>query len=426
MNYYYTTPVDRKTCIGRSLTLFNVNFVSLDSNLFSLSSLERMEMDFLSSSFIATSAFISPKITYLGTELVTVSSTIYTELVSLHVSSINFPNNIVPVFTFNHADSIYLNFDSCLVANGTGATLAQAPRALIPEGNKRGQYATEWQKNRSLSEQVAKGNYTVVMGGSNNTAFGHYSIVHGGFINYTNGDYSTVGGGYSANTIGKYSTIVGGYANITNRDYNIVTAGKSNSAFGLYSSIGGGLKNFIKEDGTSFDTTRNIGGGTLNTIISAASGSCIPGGSSGLTYMAGQYVNTNGSFNSIGDSQHSTFILRGITLNNTVNLSPSDNTQFYPPLFRRHWVMNLRVVGVAENGSACASYEVAYEVNVDASGYMSSIPTTPVNPSSNGTNLLLSISRNPAPAYLVQVGVTTGGGLKWYWTAHVDTMDMAF
>jgi hypothetical protein len=88
--------------------------------------------------------------------------------------------------------------------------------------------------------------------------------------------------------------------------------------------------------------------------------------------------------------------------------------------------MNLRVVGVAENGSACASYEVAYEVNVDASGYMSSIPTTPVNPSSNGTNLLLSISRNPAPAYLVQVGVTTGGGLKWYWTAHVDTMDMAF
>jgi len=71
------------------------------------------------------------------------------------------------------------NGDVVLEAKGTGATLAQVPDSAIAGGNKRGEYATDWQKKRTAASQVASGQYACILGGQANTALGQYSIAFG-------------------------------------------------------------------------------------------------------------------------------------------------------------------------------------------------------------------------------------------------------
>jgi len=66
------------------------------------------------------------------------------------------------------------NIDAVIKAQGLGAI------ANDDAGDKRGEYAVDWQKIRTNTADVASGNYSVISGGSFNKASGLHSIIIGG------------------------------------------------------------------------------------------------------------------------------------------------------------------------------------------------------------------------------------------------------
>ena len=107
------------------------------------------------------------------------------------------------------------NIDAVLKAQGLGAV------ANDDTGNKRGEYAVDWQRIRSTADQVASGNFSVIAGGSFNQATGLHSVVVGGNNNTADADYALVLGGVNGNTRGiKGAVIIPHYA----------TGGQSNSS----------------------------------------------------------------------------------------------------------------------------------------------------------------------------------------------------
>ena len=107
------------------------------------------------------------------------------------------------------------NIDAVLKAQGLGAV------ANDDTGNKRGEYAVDWQRIRSTADQVASGNFSVIAGGSFNQATGLHSVVVGGNNNTADADYALVLGGVNGNARGiKGAVIVPHYA----------TGGASNSS----------------------------------------------------------------------------------------------------------------------------------------------------------------------------------------------------
>lgn len=71
-------------------------------------------------------------------------------------------------------------------------------------GSARGSSATDWQQSRAQGGQVASGQFSVVGGGSLNTAKSLNSVVAGGRANTADGAYSAVFGGQYADTRGGY------------------------------------------------------------------------------------------------------------------------------------------------------------------------------------------------------------------------------
>jgi len=175
------------------------------------------------------------------------------------------PNNTVYVDSLTVQGSS-TNVDAALVAKGSGATLAQIPDGTSTGGNKRGTYATDWQKYRFNIGEVASGIYSTLSGGVGNEASGSYSVVSGGVSNNGTGEYASVvggylnsatnsastAGGYSGTASGSYSTVFGytglasgagavsiGYDNDATANY-AVSLGRGNVASGQYAvAIGG-------------------------------------------------------------------------------------------------------------------------------------------------------------------------------------------
>jgi hypothetical protein len=145
--------------------------------------------------------------------------------------NITAPNATVPVDALTVANAS-ADVDVVLAAKGTGATLAQIPDSLTSGGNKRGTYATDWQKIRSAANQVASGIYSTVSGGRDNQASNNYSSTVGGFSNTSSGSYAT-SGGYNCIASGQYSVALG-YSHIAS-DTGSVALGYNCNADGAYS-----------------------------------------------------------------------------------------------------------------------------------------------------------------------------------------------
>ena len=94
------------------------------------------------------------------------------------------------------------DIDAAVVPSGAGANIANAG------GNKRGEYATDWQKQINNNTQVASGNYSVISGGSFNQASGQTSAIIGGNNNLANSDYSVILGGHGGSTRGVTGAVV--------------------------------------------------------------------------------------------------------------------------------------------------------------------------------------------------------------------------
>ena len=172
--------------------------------------------------------------------------------------------------------------DAVIAPLGAGSLLAQIPDGTTTGGDKRGGGATDFQRYRSGSAQVASGLYSFIGAGQNNTAAGSYDIVVGGDTNYT-----ATGVG-AAN----HNVVVGGYFNgiVTSGGggYNFIGGGSFNAINSATQScaIVGGDSNFI---GSGAQAWCFIGSGYQNTVSPATTGygSILNGNNNSVTAVYG-------------------------------------------------------------------------------------------------------------------------------------------
>lgn len=151
------------------------------------------------------------------------------------VSSVS-PNATTPVVRLS-ANNAATNVDHAIVAKGSGANIAQVPDGTTAGGDKRGAYATDWQKQRSASTQVASGLHATVGGGRNNTASNSFSTVPGGDQNNASESGATVGGGRSNNATNTEATVGGGTGNNASGGQSFVGGGQSCTASGTGAGV---------------------------------------------------------------------------------------------------------------------------------------------------------------------------------------------
>jgi len=151
------------------------------------------------------------------------------------------------------------DIDAAVVPSGAGANIANAG------GNKRGEYATDWQKQINNNTQVASGNYSVISGGSFNQASGQTSAIIGGNNNLANSDYSVILGGQGASTRGiTGAVVIPGFA--TGGIYN--TQGAMQAATYILGAVS-------NDAGPVFLTTNGSGSRTAINQISAGDRSTV-------------------------------------------------------------------------------------------------------------------------------------------------------
>ena len=178
-----------------------------------------------------------------------------------------FQLNGQPFFTQQLNETTVVNYfltgGECvsLIEGNAGAVVSTSNTGLIPRnqgptitGTTRGNYAVDLQLNRTSTTQVAKGNYSALIGGSKNTASGDFSVSIGGSGNAVSGEYSALIGG-SGNSIS--STSYG----------SSCLGGSSNAVNGILGSVIGGRFNKINSEGA----VGAIVGGSFNTGNGGAS-----------------------------------------------------------------------------------------------------------------------------------------------------------
>lgn len=208
--------------------------------------------------------------------------------------SVATPNATVPAVSLS-VTITEASGDAVFRAKGEGATLAQIPDNTATGGDKRGNRATDWQKQRGNSSQVAAGNLSTIGGGANN---------------YTLGDNTTIGGGVSNYTSGTYATIAGGLGGVISAQYGFIGCGNSNTinSGADYGVILGGLSNLI--------FTNSIAAAILGGSGNTASGpyTIVLGGHQATTRgIYGAEVRASGQFSAQGDAQRGRYIKRRST-----------------------------------------------------------------------------------------------------------------
>lgn len=212
------------------------------------------------------------------------------------------PNATVPVDALTATDASYTDIDVALIAKGTGATLAQVPDGTNAGGNKRGTYATDWQKARTAATQVASGSYAFIGGGIQNTASFVYAAVAGGSNNNASGQAAFIGAGINGQVSGVRAALVGGFGNTASSNYSFVGGGESNEAkTNTHATCAGGYLN----DATGQYSF--VGGGQSNVASGLFSVVC--GGGGGNTANA-SYAIIVGGYGSRATGQYS-FIAGG-------------------------------------------------------------------------------------------------------------------
>jgi hypothetical protein len=120
---------------------------------------------------------------------------------------------------------------------GTGANTAQRPDGTTTGGNARGNYATDWQKQRTNANQVASGTESTISGGHNNRASATNSTIGGGQGNLASSTGSTIGGGQGNTADNQYAVVGGGLNNTAGGGSNngaVVAGGELNNAVADY------------------------------------------------------------------------------------------------------------------------------------------------------------------------------------------------
>ncbi len=230
------------------------------------------------------------------------------------------PNDVINASELQASGGAFPSQDVVIAPVGEGALIATLPTGDSVGGNKRGANAVDLQilsSGKNSATQVASGERSAILGGSNNTASNFYAVVGGGETNTASGNVSTVGGGSTNAASGGQSTVAGGESNTASGSDSTVGGGDGNTASGGQSTIGGGDGN-IASGGQS-----TVGGGDSNT----ASGqfSWIPGGQTADTQgITGKGAVAAGAFAAAGDAQLGVVPLRIQTTDATPTALTSD------------------------------------------------------------------------------------------------------
>jgi hypothetical protein len=186
------------------------------------------------------------------------------------------PNNAIPAHKLSPLGS-EANIDFVLQPKGNGSLIAAIPsNSLTSSGVKRGLKSVDFQLERLTKEQVAKGNYSVLIGGDGSeiTQSGAKGAIIAGSENYLNGSYSGI-------ISGQYNVINSSYSFIGSGKYNRVDTSSSNSFIGAglnnrtdssFATISGGSRNRIRAPYAS------IGGGDTNVVLTSGRFAHISGG----------------------------------------------------------------------------------------------------------------------------------------------------
>lgn len=179
---------------------------------------------------------------------------------------------------------------------GTKFILGQED-GTVAGGNARGEGAVDLQTARSAANQVASGNLSTIVGGTNNRAYGVGVFVGGGSGNVAGGldNYQTIVGGNSNTITAAGGSFIGGglsntVSNGSGSGYCVINGGQSNlSNGGTHNTIGGGLSNTVSS------TYSTVSGGQTNTASTGTHATVVGGQSntsSGAHSVSGGLTST--------------------------------------------------------------------------------------------------------------------------------------
>jgi len=143
-----------------------------------------------------------------------------------YLQAVGGATTVAPVLSAQGSDT---DIPLVLQPKGTGALQAQATTSSATGGNARGANAVDLQTNRNAGAQVASQPYSVISGGTTNTANGFGSAMVGGTSNTSSNNYSFVGAGALNAASGIQSSVVGGWANTASGYFGFVGNGFTNS-----------------------------------------------------------------------------------------------------------------------------------------------------------------------------------------------------
>lgn len=284
------------------------------------------------------------------------------------------------------------NADLVLSPKGTGALLANLPNGGAG-GDKRGASATDWQRSRSASTQVAGATGSTISGGRQNTAAGDDSTVSGGLTNTANGTKSTIGGGSLNSASGTNSVIGGGLSNSANGTSSCVTGGESNTASGPYSCAQG-----------LYAQTRSIHG------ASAAA---------------------SGRFSAAGDAQVETFILRRQTTDATpavLSTSGAAPASTNVPVLPNSHAYKFRGMVIARaSGGDVKTWDVSGTIKRGANAAATALVGTPSVVSTDAdtaaSTWTVAITADTTYGAIVVTG-TGASGTNINWVARIETVEV--
>lgn len=360
------------------------------------------------------------------------------------------PNNTVYVDSLTAAGST-TNVDVAIVPKGNGALLSAVPDSLTSGGNKRGQYAVDWQMLRNANYRIASGNRSVIIGGYNNGATNTYSIV-GGESNQSLGYASVVFGASNlANTNAAYGVCLGsnnqndGQSSVCLGDSNTITSGRGaalaaggnntvsttggyQTALGYFNTASGNVAAVIGYE--------NISSGTASMAFgrqSTASGEmAVSIGYNAHTFgITGRFAYASGQEGTRGDAQTSKFVLHERTTGNTATTLTTDSgaastTNQVILSNQSAYRFKGTIVGKQSGSTNASVWDVDGFIVRGANAAATTLIVGNVNLVSNtpawGTPTLAADTTNGG----LQVQVTGAAATNIQWTAVIETTEVIY
>lgn len=136
------------------------------------------------------------------------------------------------------------NINAAITPKGNGANTAQIPDGTTAGGDARGNFSTDFQKQRTNADEVASGNNSGILAGRNNrAAAGTSGIVSGNSNVVSSGESGFIGSGFQNTSSSSRGAVLNGRGNVASATESSVVGGRDNIATGERSCITNGLFN---------------------------------------------------------------------------------------------------------------------------------------------------------------------------------------